>query len=452
MKRISKVSGVASGLALTLILSACAEKELILEGERFDVRTPLEASLAVEGQPAPTDPAAAVANTATPIALPAMTANADWTHRGGNVRHVSPHGALSAQPTRVWSAPIGTGNSRKNRISAAPVVAEGRIFTMDAVNTVTATATSGATLWSVQLVSQTGDSSEVSGGGLAYGSGRLFAATAFGEVLAIDPVTGATVWRQRLGAPVTGAPAVDGGIVYVVGRDGGAWGVDVADGRVKWTLTGTPTRSGMIGSAAPAITDRAVILPFGSGEVVAALRKSGVRVWGQAVAGERRGRGYAGFTDITGDPVVLGSTVYVGTPAGRTAALSASGGERIWTANEGALGPVLVAGDSLFLVNDEARLVRLDAATGALIWSVEMPYFTAEKIKRRKEITAHYGPVIAGGRIVVASGDGLLRLFNPVDGSLAGTAEIPGGAASQPALAGGALYVVGANGQLHAFR
>lgn len=449
---VVKRNTVVSGLALAVLLAACAEPELILEGERFDIRTPLEASLPTEGNPAPTDPSAVSLTQSVSISLPAMTANADWTHRGGNVRHVSPHGALSAQPTRVWSAGIGTGNSRKNRISAAPVVAEGRVFTMDAVNTLTATSTAGATLWSMPLVSVSGDSSEVSGGGLAYGAGRLFVATGFGELFAIDPATGAVIWRQRLGAPVTGAPAVDGGIVYAVGRDGGAWGVDVADGRVKWTLTGTPTRAGMIGSAAPAITERAVILPFGSGEVVAALRKSGVRVWGQAVAGERRGRGYAGYTDITGDPVVVGTTVYVGTPSGRTAALSASGGERIWTANEGALGPILPAGGSLFLVNDEARLVRLDAATGEVIWSVEMPYFTAEKVKRRKAITAHYGPVLAGGRIVVASGDGLLRLFNPVDGSLVATAEIPGGAASQPALAGGALYVVGVDGKLHAFR
>ena len=55
------------------------------------------------------------------------------------------------------------------------------------------------------------------------------------------------------------------------------------------------------------------------------------------------------------------------------------------------------------------------------------------------------------GQVVVA-GDGQLRLFNPVDGALVGGAEIPGGAASGPALAGGTLYVVSSNGQLHAFR
>ena len=33
------------------------------------------------------------------------------------------------------------------------------------------------------------------------------------------------------------------------------------------------------------------------------------------------------------------------------------------------------------------------------------------KAKRRKAVTAHFGPVLAGGRLLVAGGDGQLRLF-----------------------------------------
>ena len=81
-----------------------------------------------------------------------------------------------------------------------------------------------------------------------------------------------------------------------------------------------------------------------------------------------------------------------------------------------------------------------------------MPYFVNDTPKKRKGIYAHYGPVLAGGRITVASGDGVLRLFNATDGVLVGTVEIPGGAAAAPALAQGAMFVVTARGQLLAFR
>ena len=100
--------------------------------------------------------------------------------------------------------------------------------------------------------------------------------------------------------------------------------------------------------------------------------------------------------------------------------MAPSSGERVWTAAEGALNPPLVVGGSVFVVNDENRLVRLDAATGAEIWAVDMPYFIKGKAKKRKAIVPHFGPVLAGGRLVVAPGDGDLRLFDPTNGALVG--------------------------------
>ena len=443
-------------LALALLLagglSACAEKEVILAGERFDPRAPLDASIPVEGQPAPVDTTNLIENQSIPIALPPVVANAEWTHRAGNVRRAPPHAALSAAPTRVWSVNIGAGNGKRTRVTAAPVVAGGRVFAMDAVARVTAVSTAGAVLWTADLRAE-GDSSDLSGGGLAVDGGQVFATTGYGELIALDAATGGIQWRQRLGAPVGGAPLAEGGMVYAAGRDSSAWAVRADTGRVVWQLPGTPSADGMIGSAGPAASDTAILFPFASGEIVAALKSGGTALWSANVAGERRGRAYAGVTDITGDPVVAGPVTYIGNQSGRTAAIDTETGARLWTAREGAYGPVVAVGGAVFLLNDEARLVRLDAATGATVWTAELPYFErARRENRRVAITAHYGPVLAGGRLVVVSGDGAIRLFDPADGRMVGTGEIPGGAAALPALAGGLMFVAGANGQLHAFR
>lgn len=442
---------LTAGVGLLALLVACGEREVILQGERFPVRADLDASLPVEGQPAPTAPAEAE-NLSLPIALPAQVST-DWTHRAGNARHLMPHSALSPAPQRVWSASIGAGSNRKNRISAAPVVADGRIFTIDARNLVTATSTGGGTLWSTDLTADFDKGGGQSGGGLAVAGNRLFVTTGYGEVVALDVSSGSVQWRQRLDTPVSGAPASDGDAVYVSGRDGSAWAINAADGKVIWQVVGTPGKASYVGSAAPTVGDRAVIFPTAAGDLMAVLKiGGGTKIWQASLAGKRLGRAYAFSPDVTGDAVIDGKVLYAGSAAGRTVAMSSSSGERIWSAGEGALGPVSVAGGSLFLVNDEAELVRLDAATGEVIWAVPMPYFTNDRIKRRKGIYAHYGPVLAGGRVMVVSSDGLLRAFNPEDGSLTHTAEIPGGAAAQPAVAGGTLYVVGGNGQLHAFR
>lgn len=446
-----RIGVTISGLAMMAVLAGC-ERELILQGERFPVRADLEASVPVEGEPAPVAPPDRPENRVEPIALPAAQANAAWTHRGGGADHAQPHGALSAAPARVWSVAIGSGNSRKNRISAAPVVADGRVFTMDSAAVVQATSTGGAVIWQADLTAEFDRGGGASGGGLATAGGRVYATTAYGELVALDAATGAVVWRQRLDSPVTGAPAVADGIVYAAGRDGSGWAVAADTGRVKWTVPGAVGATGVLGAAGPSVGANLVLFPFANGSITAALKVSGVQVWQAPVTGQRVGRAYGGLTDITGDAVILGDVTYAGTASGRTAAFDTSSGERIWTAVEGALNPPLVVGGSVFLVNDENRLVRLDAATGEPVWAIDMPYFTKDKPKRRKAIIPHFGPVLAGGRLAVVSGDGQLRLFNPADGALVGGAEIPGGAASAPALAGGTLYVVGANGQLHAFR
>jgi outer membrane protein assembly factor BamB len=111
-----------------------------------------------------------------------------------------------------------------------------------------------------------------------------------------------------------------------------------------------------------------------------------------------------------------------------------------------------LAGGSVFLVNDQAELVRLSASSGEVIWRVALPYFTETKRRKIEAIYAHYGPVLAGGRLVVASSDGALRFFSPTDGSLVGQVGLPDGAASAPVIVGGVIYVVSTKGQLHAFR
>lgn len=437
------------GVGLLALLAAC-ERDVILDGPRFSVRTPLAQTLNEDGSPATPAPDGP-ANVAQPISLPRAANLAEWTHRGGSASHSLPHGTLSAAPQRVFSVKIGAGNTRGARISATPVAAGGRIFAMDAGHNVVALGGEGAVLWTADITPAFDTNADVSGGGLAVMGGTVFATSGAGEVIALDAATGAVQWRQRLDSALSGPPTAQGGQVYAMGRNGSAAALDGASGRILWQLEGSTRAGGMLGAGAAASDGAQVYLPYAGGQLDAVSR-AGDLVWSAGVAGQRLGRAYTGFGDITGDPVISNGVIYVGTAAGKTAAISAQTGQRIWTAGEGALNAPLVVGGSVFVVNDQARLVRLDGATGAVIWAIEMPYFENQRPKRQKAITAHYGPVLAGGRIVVASGDGALRLFDPASGAIVGQGDIPGGAASSPALVGGMLLVMGQNGQLHAFR
>jgi outer membrane protein assembly factor BamB len=437
-----RVRGAASAAVLGLVLVAgCAEPELILPGERLDLRDGMPGAEAV------------AANAARPISLPAAQVNDSYTHRAGGPTHTIPHPALSAAPTLAFAVPMGEGNTRRNRITADPVVLDGRVFTKDALGTVSAFTTAGAPLWTRSLIPPTDRAGEASGGGLAVAGETLFVTTGFGRLVALDVATGGERWVQDLDAS-GGAPTVAGDLVYVVARDSRAWAIERDTGRVAWTLEGTPSTANFTGGAGPAVTGDVAIFPFPSGEVLAAFPQGGLRRWSSVIAGARPGEaGALAASDISADPVIVGDTVYVGNLSGRVVALRASTGDRLWTATEGALTPVVPAGGSLFFVNDINELVRLDAGDGAPVWRTALPLSENNRgLTLRTTRFVHYGPILAGGRLILASTDGLLRSFDPVSGALVGSVALPGGAASQPIVAGGVLYVVTQDGQLMAFR
>lgn len=435
---------LAGSILVALSLTGCGMfgGDEILPGQRVGLRDGLASDTTA---PAPV-------NRSAPISLPAQVNNAEWTHRAGSVTHTMTHPALRADVARVWTAKIGEGNDRRHRIDTDPVVMGGKIFTLDSRATVTATATNGGTVWSMDLTPAGENANDASGGGLAAVDGRVYATTGFGEVVALDATSGGVIWRQRLDASGTGAPTVSGGKVYLTSADNRAWAINAADGRVIWQAPGTPSTASMVGASGPAVSGGKVIFPLSTGEVIATLPEGGFKLWSSIVAGGRTGRVYAELTDISADPVVVGSTVYVGNQSGRLAALDLATGEAKWTAKEGAYSPVWVTGGSIFLVSDLGELVRLDATSGERIWGVQLPYYTTAKIRKQKAVHAHYGPVLAGGRLWVASDDGLLRSFDPVSGAQVARFEIPGGATANPVVAGGTLYIVGGDGQLHAYR
>lgn len=456
-------------LVAGLVISGCSRKEDILPGQRFDLREIGEARSSVENytpqdfarvqgtevpQPADRQPNLpyTVSGQAQRISLPGQRANSDWAQSGGSAQHVISHPALGAQLTHAWSADIGQGDAKRIRLTADPVVAGGRIFTLDALSSLRAFSINGQLLWERNLTPASERRGEATGGGLAVSGNRLFVTTGYGELHAISPSSGGEYWVQDIGANPSSGPTVSGGIVYVSGRDGQGWALDEGNGRVLWRVESGSTGAVTTAGASPAIAGRAVVFPFGSGEVVSTLKQGGVRLWSTTVTGQRQGRAYAGISDIAGDPVVEGNRIYVANPAGRLAALDATSGERIWTAKEGASSPVWPVGGSVFLISDENDLVRLSASTGQTIWTASLPYYTDERVRKRSGIFAHYGPVLAGGRLIVVSNDGYLRQIDPASGQLVGATKLPAPAAANPIVAGRTLYVVTTDGALHAFR
>src|SRR5215218_7633064 len=98
------------------------------------------------------DPATA----ALPINLPPPVANTEWTQSGGNSSKSMGQLALGGA-SRLFSVNAGRGSSLAARLGSAPIVANGRVYTIDTMGSVRAfDASSGAAVWTAQTPSDRG--------------------------------------------------------------------------------------------------------------------------------------------------------------------------------------------------------------------------------------------------------------------------------------------------------
>lgn len=449
-------------LTVAIFLTACSEKEKILKGERIDIRVPLSDTVDRISDPESEDVVYANLleheNIGAPIQLSATQDHASWRHLNGDVSHRIQHPSLGDELRRQWNVKFGNGNTKTQRLTATPVFSNGQIFIMDSQSLVSAYTETGQMIWSKSLVPTNENASDTSGGGLAYSNGVLFVTTGFGQLHAMNSTNGDTIWTQDFNSPTIFAPTVKDNLVVVVTQDGHAWGVNIRNGRFVRHWESVPGNASIATGSTPAIQGNLAIIPFTSGEIQAVELDSGIVVWSNVIGGSRDTSARSFHRSITSAPVIDNQTVYVGNQAGKMMAIEIASGKSKWIASESSYNPVWPEDNAIFLVSDVGELLRLNAQTGDKIWGVELPYFKRASIqgrlfnRGRKSVYANYGPILAGGRLIVASSDGIVRFFNPVDGQMVNTIDLGVGAATAPIVINQTLYLVDSSGRLLAYQ
>src|SRR5690606_7328644 len=145
---------------------------------------------------------------------------------------------LDGSVSAAWRADIGEGNADGARLLAQPVVAEGRVYTLDAVSRVAAfDAQSGRELWRRDLAPEDDDDGYY-GGGVAYADGQLFVTTGFGLIASLDAGSGELRWEDKQPVPIHSAPTVAGGRVFAITIENEIRALAAQDGRLLWTGNG----------------------------------------------------------------------------------------------------------------------------------------------------------------------------------------------------------------------
>lgn len=427
---------------LALLLTGCDDifnkEEEHLPGERIPV-------LLLDSELTP-DPL--IADLA--VSLPPPEANSAWPQPGGYSNHAMHHLALGDAPGRLWSANAGTGSSDWSRLTAQPVVAEGRIFTMDSEGEVRAFDTgNGAHLWTVDVVPEDEDEGVI-GGGVAFYGGTLFVSTGAAQVIALDGVTGNELWRQSLPAPMRIGPTVTAGRVFAVTVDNQLHVLAADDGRKLWTHSGITETAALLGSGSVAVEEGMVVVPYSSGELVALRVENGRSVWSDSLASIRRVDAVSALADIRGNPVIDRGWVFAISHSGRMVAIDQRTGIRVWDKSIGGVDTPWVAGDFLFVLTNVAELVCLSRRDGRIRWIRALPRY--EDMEDKEGPIFWVGPVLAGDRLVVTGSHGDMITVSPYDGSVLGIIELSDGVAITPVVADETLYVLTEGADLIAFR
>ena len=385
------------------------------------------------------------------IVLPEAVANTEWAQSGGNPSKSMGHVALGQTLGNAFTVSIGQGSSTTARLASSPVVAGGRVFTIDTNATVRAfDGQTGREVWRTRFGTEKGNDAALYGGGVAFDGGRVYATNGLGYVAALDATNGGVVWQVRPGGPLRGEPTIAGDAVYVMSQDNQIYSLKTADGTTNWSNAAALEIAGVFGTAAPSYASGTVVAGFSSGELNAYRYENGRLVWQDALQRTSITTSVSSISDIDADPVIDRGQVIALGQGGRMVALELNTGQRTWEINVAGISTPWVAGDWVFVVTDQAQLLAVRRTDGKIKWINQLPQFQKEKSKRG--LITYVGPVLAGGRLIVAGSNGVLVNVDPTNGSFQSQTNVNAGISLQPVVANSTLYVLDDDGRLHAFR
>ncbi len=401
------------------VTSIFEEEEEILPGERISVVSPGAVS------------ALADVETSKPVSVSAPQPNSVWTQPGGVASNAPGHLAFSGRLSQRWSADAGAGSSSDGQLIAKPVIAGNRVYTLDTEGTVRAFSKgSGNRLWEQSLVPENEDEEAGFGGGLALADGKLFAATGFGTVVALNPSSGARLWTKRFELPFRMSPTAINGRIFVVNAESQLYCLSTEDGRQIWTARGLPEAAIMLSNASPAVSGDTVVVPYPSGELLAFNTNNGQPKWAESLSQTRAGLAADEVGD-TARPAIAGGTVYAVSGAGRLIATDIASGSRKWSLDVSATQPPWIAGQAVFVVDRSGKLVAIERDSGEIAWVTELP-------------SARYwnGPVLAGGKLWLIASNGLMVGVNARNGDVVTKRDLDTGVYIAPVVADGQMYVL----------
>jgi outer membrane protein assembly factor BamB len=392
--------------------------------------------------------------------LPPPAAVAAWPQAGGTPDAPVENADAGASFQVAWRRSVGRGSNRHDHITAPPVAAAGKIFTMDAQAGVSAhDAKTGARLWSVDLRSKERRDRNAFGGGVAYADGKLFVTSGYRLVTALDANSGAVLWQTKVDTPIHNAPSISGNHLLAIDLEDELTSFDTATGAAQWNYQGLVEPARILAASSPAISEGTAVAAFASGEVVAVQASNGNDLWTQSLSRSSRNNALSEIRDIAGRPIIYKGDVYAVSHSGVFAAVDLRTGAGKWVIPVSSITTPWAAGDVVYVISKAGELICAARETGKIYWIVDLNKGQALAKKRgrfglggSKMRPYWFGPVLASNHLVVVSSTGLALGLDPKTGARQTSVNLGSPALLTPIAMDGMLYVLTDKADLVAIR
>lgn len=383
--------------------------------------------------------------------IPPATANNDWPEHTGQFTALTANLVVKGDLHIKQSVSVGEGNEFSHTLVPRPVIADGRVYGMDAEGYVSAHDINDISkkLWmSSALVVDKED--EVMGGGLAVNAGKLYGVSGLGRVAALDAASGSELWHRDLGIPLRSAPRIAGKMLFVITIDSQLFALDAATGTTLWSHRGIGETAGLMNTISPTVASDMVIVPYASGELYALKLETGDEIWRASLAQAKRTEATAIFSGIGGDPVVDESVVFAVSSSGLFSVFNLLNSQPLWEKNIASINTPWVVGEYVFVLTEDNRLMAMVKYDGRVRWSVQLKSY--QDAKRKLKPIVWRGPVMADGKIIVVSSDGEMLVIDGASGSILSTVDVADGISTAPVIADGKIFIVGKDATLYSYQ
>ena len=350
------------------------------------------------------------------------------------------------EPEKSWSTSVGSGIGDFYS-NLHPAWQDGNIYAADRRGTVKAVnADDGKEVWSVDLSEKTNFYSSnlpaLLSGGVTVDGAHVYVGSEKAQVYALNTSDGSIAWQSKAAGEVLSRPVVSDGLVLVHTSNGQLQAFDETDGAVKWTVNLDMPALSLRGESAPAIAFGAAVVGGDNGRVSAVLMKQGQLIWQQRISQATGATEIDRLSDVDTTPVIVNGVVYALAYNGNLTALDLRSGQVMWKRELGSVNDFIVDANRIFLVDQNDRVVALNADGGVTLWT--------QSDLLHRNLTS---PVLYNGYLVVGDSEGYMHWINADDGRFVSQQKVDSsGFQTEPVVASDKLLIQAKDGTLYAIK